>query len=481
MSIRKRLIISHAAMIITPIFMIALIMGLLHVVLNGDMPFNSGQWWGKEQETQEQQLFNQLKKTASLDQDKLYDASYLNMVNEQLKKEESNLVIRKGNELIYSSKQVETLQSNELPSFGNEEYGPGIRRIGNGKYSVLQYDFYFQDGMEGSILILNTSSSFVAFARVFFPILFLSLILILVLTNGLLSYFMSKRILQPVNQLSSAADKISRGDFDFTVKAKGKDELNKLLSTFDNMRLQLKESLELRDKYEHNRRELVANISHDLKTPITSIIGYVEGIQDGVANTQEKQKQYFDTIHAKATYINQLIEELSLFSKLDVKREAFHFEVVNITAFFDDYLKEIEDDLEEKGIELLFQSGKINSNVLLDRNKMIRVVQNIIYNSVKYMERTPGQIAVSLTDKEEMIEVCISDNGTGVPEEELKNIFTRFYRIDASRSTSGSGLGLAIASQIIRTHGGMIWAGNSQSCGLSVYFTLPKEKDDRIG
>ncbi|MFD2043797.1 sensor histidine kinase [Ornithinibacillus salinisoli] len=477
MPIRKLLILSHAAMIVTPIIVIALIMFLLYVVLSGNTALHSGHWWGNAQ-GENVELFNRLKKTASIEQEKLFDASFVHSISEKLEMEEANLVIRKGNELIYTSDNLKKISNNDVPSFGDEDFRPIPVRVENEHYSVMQYDFYFQDGMEGSIFILENSPSFVTSARVFFPVLFLSLILTLVCTNVLLSYFMSKRILQPVKQLSSAADNISKGDFDFTIRPKGKDELNKLIRTFDNMRLQLKESLELRDKYEHNRRELVANISHDLKTPITSIIGYVEGIQDGVANTAEKQKQYFDTIHSKATYINQLIEELSLLSKLDVNRESFHFEVVNVTAFMDDYLREIEDDLEEKGIQLVFQHMDVESNVFIDRNKMIRVIQNIVYNSVKYIERTPGRITISLTDREEMIEVCISDNGKGVPEEELASIFTRFYRVDPSRSTSGSGLGLAIASQIIQVHGGSIWAENIQTGGLRVYFTLQKVKDD---
>jgi histidine kinase len=476
MSIRKRLIISHAAMIITPILVLVVIMGLLHIVFIGTSSSVFGTWGDTDMDTQ-MKRFTQLKKTVSLHQEKLFEESYLNRINEQLEKEETYLVIRKGNQLIYSSKEVETMTLDKLPSFGSEESRPVVIRNGEDHFSVLQYDFYFQDGNEGSIFLLNHAPSFVTYARVFFPILILSLILILFITNAALSYFMSKKILRPVNQLSWASDKISRGDFDFTIKPKGNDELNRLLRTFDHMRLQLKESIELRDQYERNRRELVANISHDLKTPITSIMGYVEGIQDGVANTPEKQKQYLDTIHLKTNYINQLIEELALFSKLDVNRETFHFEKVNIAAFIEDYQREIEDDMAEKGINLNL-NGNTTSDVLIDRNKMIRVIQNIIYNSVKYIEKKPGEISVSLTDKEKMVEVCISDNGTGVPDEDLKNIFTRFYRVDASRSSDGSGLGLAIASQIIHAHKGNIWAENRNSGGLRVCFTLQKVEDE---
>ena len=259
---------------------------------------------------------------------------------------------------------------------------------------------------------------------------------------------------------------------------KGTDELNQLIQSFDSMRAQLKESLDLREQYENNRKELVANISHDLKTPITSIMGYVEGIQDGVANTPVKQHQYLETIHKKAKYMNELIEELSLYSKLDVKKVPFHFEKVNIHAFIKDYSDDIADDLKEKGIALYFLPSDLNVNVLIDRNKIIRVFENIIYNSAKYNHHPNGRVDISLIDLGEMVQVSISDNGPGVPNEQLSTVFHRFYRVDEARSTGGSGLGLAIASQIIEAHGGTIWAENNPSGGLNVSFKLKKSEDD---
>ncbi|MDY0395663.1 HAMP domain-containing protein [Virgibacillus halophilus] len=132
------------------------------------------------------------------------------------------------------------------------------------------------------------------FVRSFFPILFIGLILLFVLTNVILSTFVSRSILRPVRLLSEGAEKIRNGDLNFHMASKSPDELGTLVNSFDLMRGQLKESMELRDKYEFNRKEMVANISHDLKTPITSILGYVEGIQDGVAKSAQKQKRIFD-------------------------------------------------------------------------------------------------------------------------------------------------------------------------------------------
>lgn len=195
---------------------------------------------------------------------------------------------------------------------------------------------------------------------------------------------------------------------------------------------------------------MIANISHDLKTPITSILGYIEGIQEDVTGDPKKQKQYLDTINSKATYMNQLIEELALLSRLDVNRESFQFENVNISRFMSDYMDEIEDDIRERGIQLIINDTVSDPFIDMDRNKIIRVLENIITNSVKYLNNRNGDISIYLTDNEKLVEIAITDNGPGVPEEYLTSISSRFYRLDASRSHEGSGLGLAISKKLLR-------------------------------
>lgn len=473
MSIRKRLLLSNAAMIVTPVIVIIVIFFLVNIVFNGGEQNPFKQRWQNSEETITE-LFYTLVKTASLEQDKLMDKAYLETLSSQLEREDTELLIRKGDSWLFVSHPLEGVSTDDLLSFSSEGYDSIGKKYGHNYYLIRQHEFYFKDGTEGSMFLLNSSESFVKAARTFFPIIFASLILTLVCTNVLLSYFMSRSILRPVNQLSEAARKISKGEFDFVLTAPNKDELSQLVRAFDAMRVQLKESFMLRDKYENNRKELIANISHDLKTPVTSILGYVEGIRDGIANTPDKQKRYLETIHAKASHMNRLIEELSLFSQLDVKQLPFHFELVDIKALLKDYLEELKDGLSENDVQLSFEAEDIHGSVRLDRDKIIRVMENIIYNSVKFTGKSSVCIAVSLIDEGERIKVSVHDNGPGVPDEELPTIFTRFYQTDPSRSIGGSGLGLAIATQIIEAHGGSIWAENLVSQGLGVYFTLPK-------
>ncbi len=313
--------------------------------------------------------------------------------------------------------------------------------------------------------------------KVFVQFRFIAITLILILTNGLLTYFMSRSIIKPISKLSTAAKKISEGDLEYSVQSDKKDELGDLANTFEQMRLKLREADREQKQYEQNRQELIASISHDLKTPLTSIKGYVKGIQDGVANTPEKLDRYMDTIYRTANDMDGLIDELFLYSKLDLKRETFQFEQVDLYAFFADFIDELAFNLEKEQGTAALSANKENSYVVeADREKLRRVVMNIIQNSLKYMNQEQKEIQVNLTSESDRIVVEMKDNGNGIREEDIPYIFQSFYRTDTSRNsaTGGSGLGLSIVKKIIQEHGGMVWAESEPGKGTSIYFTLKK-------
>ncbi|WP_152657697.1 cell wall metabolism sensor histidine kinase WalK [Oceanobacillus sp. CFH 90083] len=315
--------------------------------------------------------------------------------------------------------------------------------------------------------------------RIFVQFRFIAIALILILTNGLLTYFMSKSIINPISKLSTASKKISEGDLEYSVQSDKKDELGELANTFETMRLRLKEADREQKRYEQNRQELIASISHDLKTPLTSIKGYVKGIQDGVANTPEKLDRYMDTIYRTANDMDGLIDELFLYSKLDLKKEAFQLEKVDLYAFFADFIEELAFNLEkEQGKAILYADQEKAYIVEVDREKLRRVVMNIIQNSLKYMDKEQKEIQVNLTSEPDKIVVEMKDNGSGIKAEDIPYIFESFYRADASRNsaTGGSGLGLSIVQKIIQEHGGEIWAESRPNQGTSIYFTLKKVK-----
>ncbi|WEG14558.1 HAMP domain-containing sensor histidine kinase [Pullulanibacillus sp. KACC 23026] len=484
MSVRKRLFLSNIVMILMPIFLLIIYFVLLNSLFGSQLHsftshFHSG---GENQpDTLESQLMTKLNKTASMNPKELMDKSYLDGVSNPLKRNNAELIVRKSDQLIYDSAPIEDVSTRNLPSFGNEGYNSMVW-LGNHQYSIWQHDFFFQDGSKGTVFLLEKSEPFFQFARRFFPLIFFGVVFIVMLTNVLLSYFVARSILKPVKKLSRAADQISKGELDFHLASTNQDELGKLVNAFDDMRAKLREAQQLREQFELNRKELIANISHDLKTPITSIRGYVEGIKDGVANTEDKFNHYLETIQAKATYMDRLIDELFLYSKLDLKSEPFHFESIPFVPFMTDYMDEMRLELVEEQVQLeLTVQEPFQVEVLIDRDKLIRVMNNIIFNSLKYRDKEKCIIQVSVKSEKENVLVSFCDNGPGVSEEERSKIFHRFYRSDLSRNskTGGSGLGLAIASQIIKTHGGRIWAENFPGQGLCLLFTIPKQKSDR--
>ncbi|WP_080876090.1 sensor histidine kinase [Oceanobacillus timonensis] len=313
--------------------------------------------------------------------------------------------------------------------------------------------------------------------KVFVQFRFIAIAFILILTNGLLTYFMSKSIIHPISTLSAAAKKISEGNLEYSVQSDKKDELGELANTFETMRLKLKEADNEYKRYEENRQELIASISHDLKTPLTSIKGYVKGIQDGVANTPEKLDRYMDTIYRTASEMDGLIDELFLYSKLDLNRETFQFEKVDIYAFFADFIDELAFNLEKEQGKAVFSANQEGTYIVeADREKLRRVVMNIIQNSFKYIDKPQKEIQVHLTSETNKIVVEMKDNGSGIKEEDMPYIFESFYRTDTSRNsaTGGSGLGLSIVRKIIQEHGGEIWAESKPGQGTSIYFTLKK-------
>jgi signal transduction histidine kinase len=246
------------------------------------------------------------------------------------------------------------------------------------------------------------------------------------------------------------------------------------------MRSQLQQSIRLQLQYEENRKELVSNISHDLKTPITAIKGYIDGILDGVADTPDKMDKYIRTVSNKAAEMDGLIEQLFLYSKLDLKRQPFSFEEISPRAFLSDWSEELRFELEKQDIMLeadIRPAPEIK--ILADREQFKRVLGNIIQNSVKYMDKEEKRIRLHAESDDHTLRITIEDNGPGIDAEALPYIFDRFYRAEQSRSaeTGGSGLGLAIAKQIMEGHGGDIRAESEPGHGTRLVLLLPIRKE----
>ena len=305
-------------------------------------------------------------------------------------------------------------------------------------------------------------------------------LLIVFMTAALLVYWIYRTVSIPLAKLQKAARNIKEGNLDFEIKADADDEIGQLCQDFEEMRLRLKANAEEKVAFDKENKELISNISHDLKTPITAIKGYVEGIMDGVADTPEKMDRYIKTIYNKANEMDLLINELTLYSKIDTNRIPYNFTTISAQQYFIDCAEDLYMELDSKGVRFEFRNYmEEDSKVIVDPEQLRRVINNIISNSLKYMDKEQGIITMNVRDVGDFIQVELGDNGKGIAAKDLPNIFDRFYRTDASRNSSkgGSGIGLSIVKKIVEEHGGKIWATSTEGKGIVMYFVVRKYQE----
>ncbi len=304
--------------------------------------------------------------------------------------------------------------------------------------------------------------------------------IILVFTALSVGLWIYRSIAVPLVKLRKATQNIKEGNLDFVLEVEGKDEFSQLCQDFEEMRKRLKESTEEKILMDKENKELISNISHDLKTPITAVKGYVEGIMDGVADTPEKMDRYVRTIYNKTNEMDHLINELTFYSKIDTNRIPYTFSKLNVEDYFSDCAEELGLEMETRGIELVYANYvEKDVQVIADGEQIRRVIHNIVSNAIKYMEKPKGIIQLRVKDVGDFIQVEIEDNGKGIAAKDLPYIFDRFYRTDVSRNSSkgGSGIGLSIVKKIMEDHGGKVWATSRLGIGTIMYFVLRKYQE----
>ena len=333
------------------------------------------------------------------------------------------------------------------------------------------------DEMVYDISLAQSSSSQV---RLMAKDMILTATIILVFTALSVGLWIYRSIAVPLVKLRKATRNIKEGNLDFVLEVEGNDEFSQLCQDFEEMRKRLKESTEEKILVDKENKELISNISHDLKTPITAVKGYVEGIMDGVADTPEKMDRYVRTIYNKTNEMDHLINELTFYSKIDTNRIPYTFSKLNVEDYFSDCAEELGLEMETRGIELVYANYvEKDVQVIADGEQIRRVIHNIVSNAIKYMEKPRGIIQIRVKDVGDFIQVEIEDNGKGIAAKDLPYIFDRFYRTDVSRNSSkgGSGIGLSIVKKIMEDHGGKVWATSRLGIGTIMYFVLRKYQE----
>lgn len=542
MTFRKRMVVMFATVIVVPM----LLFSLAFVSLGNYLIGEKGELSGYTSIVGNYDTFDfdavQAFQMAEQNPDQLQDVEFLQEIADKIHDMNVYLVVRRGEELYYASN--ETLAAADLsylPAWEGEQRGedsgqdgtlqgnaaayehrqtyaesaavltgqPGAgeekknglsdtvqanaagtqqqnQMIQAGKRSLLvrQLDFSFPDGAQGSLFIVMRIMGLIS--GKFLSGLFVSMLTILIFTAFLLTRWLESSIFTPISAINIAMNNIRDGNFTYTLSTGEEGEIGDLYRNYEDMRLRLKESADEKLEREKQNRELISNISHDLKTPITSIKGYVEGLIDGVANTPEKQEKYIRTIYNKANDMDHLIDELTLYSRFESDRIPYNFHRLNVADYFGDCVEEIGMDMEAKGIELNYTNlVSPQTKIIADPEQMKRVINNIVGNSVKYMDKEKGRIDIRILDEHDSVRIEIEDNGKGIGARDLPNIFDRFYRTDSSRNSSqgGSGIGLSIVRKIIEDHGGYIWATSREGEGTCMHFVIRKyveQEDDTV-
>ncbi|TCT17534.1 HAMP domain-containing protein [Melghiribacillus thermohalophilus] len=454
--LKTRLILAFISIIILPVLVT---IGLLYVYLsNIDERFQG-------QEDKMDQLFQDISDEVK-ENEQMMDQTdlFFQEIQPVLEKYDIHLAIQSpDNEVLFDSRDF---QPDESSGFFSQ-------------MDSLRVDVELSSGQRVHVEIMANSFQAEPFHTLYqvlkdiFISLSIGLLTLIVLIVGW-TWYISRTILYPLKQIYTATEEMKEGNLSYPIQYNKKDEIGHFVHGFNLMRKHLKQSIEKQKQYEKSRKELIASISHDLRTPLSSIKGYVEGLMDGVARTEEMQKKYLRVIKDKTDQLDHLIEDLFEFSKLELNQLPVERVYVNSQEFFNEVLRGIEMDVEQKGVQLNVEDPVPSVCIHIDPQRIQQVLLNLMYNSVRYGASTIS-IHISENRVKGHLQVQLTDDGNGISKEDLPYIFNRFYRGEKSRSREhgGSGLGLAIVKSIIQTHDGEIRAESEEGQGSRFTFTLP--------
>lgn len=495
MNLQKKILISFLIMILTP----CIIIGILGFIATGIgiHGFRTGNNDTIAIITQPihalteltQTEYNELSSSVVRFPDRMDNEKWLSEMNKRLKTKFSYIVVVKDEKEIFvgDMDEYDKVRTAVLTGIASRGAAFDGAVYVNGEQPVLvkHGNVYFSDGSEGYFLIVTEATTlFKRMTRSFATGVIIGAVLVAIMAAALIAWI-NDSIFKPLEKLRIGTREIGAGNLNFKLSREQNDEIGQLCNDFEEMRRHLKTQIDQREQYEQDVREMISNVSHDLKTPLTAIKGYAEGLLDGVADNKERQDKYLRTIVVKATDMTLLVDELSYYSKLDNNKLPYNFERVNAVGYFGDCAESYANELEMKDFTVKFISEIDPETVVsIDCEQIRRVMNNLIGNSVKYRNtEIHGKIDIKLTDSGDSVRISVSDNGIGISKEAQPHIFERFYRADKSRTSgrAGTGIGLAIVDKIIKEHKGRVFVKSELGKGTTISFTVKKGAQNNNG
>lgn len=470
MTIKKRLFWSNILMIVVPVIVTAIVglicIGFIWLSLIRGIGFG----------IHDQEEFDLACEIISEETEgRLGDYSEFDTIETLLANNDMLLLITEDGEDVYSSGK---LSDTDIKMKASVDYMSGNVTMTQDN-RAMYVKKVAKDGKEYSIYIVGNFVNVRTYANLKTGIIF-SIIIIaftifisILFTDRFLIRFVFRRIEEPIDILVNGVHELSCGKLDYRIEYSADDEFTQVCNDFNEMADRLKSSIEKIKQQEQSRKELIAGISHDIRSPLTSIQAYVEGLMDGIANTPEKQQFYLQTIKNKAESMSHMVSQLFLFSKMELGEYIEHPIVMQLDEVIQRTVDGLKDEYERKGLRIYtdLKAVKVNADLV----QVERIVTNIISNSLKYKDKEQGQINITMDEDGSRCRIVFADDGPGVQPEALSHLFEVFYRSDPSRTNTdkGSGLGLAIVANAVENMGGTVRAENGIDNGLVITITVP--------
>lgn len=357
-------------------------------------------------------------------------------------------VVKKSSNVVEDKIDVFSVMSNTT-NFQNEtDKGKEVKYVYPVTLGEDKCYFIYADTPTAQIEYETYVSTNSFFAQILTCILFI--VLFIIITNKKMKY---------LDEIALGLKKIASGDLDYHIEENGNDEIRNIAANINYMSKEINRKIVAQRRAEKTKTDLITNVSHDLRTPLTSIMGYIGLVKEGRYENEIALKEYLNIAFNKAEKLKMLIEDLFEYTKLNNEGIKLNKSEVNISEFIFQLTEELTPLFEESGLSIIKSSGDDNVIVNVDGDKMVRVFENLLSNAIKYSFK-PGKIVIGIYESKGYVTIAIKNKGKNIPPEKISKLFERFYRVDESRNaqSGGSGLGLAISKNIVELHQGQIWA-----------------------